>query len=163
LREYKRELTVKEYLLPIMNANSQNGYEVSCNSEFSGDWQIWKAFDRNTGNSWSTAYDSPIATILIAMPEAKICNFISIYPRSGQLHQAFGSFVLYGSNDGDDWTELLSVTGISAWNNDTEKFWDVANEDNYLRYKIVATPINNENCVSVNNINLIHKYTTREY
>jgi hypothetical protein len=162
-REYKRELTVKEYLLPIMGANSQDGYEISANSEYDSGWQIWRAFDRNTGNSWSTKYDSTVATILITMPTAKICNFISVYPRSGQLQQAFGSFSLFGSGDGDNWTELLTIADIPAWSNDTEKSWEVENEDAYLHYKIIATPINGENCVSVNNINLFHKYTTKEY
>jgi hypothetical protein len=97
------------------------------------------------------------------MPTAKICNLISVYPRSGQLHQAFGSFSLFGSSDGDNWTELLAIADISAWSNDTEKSWEVENDLAFLRYKIVATPINGENCVSVNNIALFHKYTTKEY
>jgi hypothetical protein len=162
-QEYKRELNVKENLLPIMNSNSQDGYEVSCNSEYDSGWQIWRAFNRNTGNSWSTAYDSPIATILITMHTAKVCNLISVYPRSGQLHQAFGSFSLFGSSDGDNWTELLAVENISGWSNDVEKSWEVENDLAFLRYKIVAIPIDGGNCVSVNNISLSHKYTTREY
>jgi hypothetical protein len=169
-REYKRDLTVKEFLLPLMNSNFQDGYEVSVNSEFDDGWRIWRAFDRNTGNSWSTAYDSPVATILIHMPTAKVCNLISVYPRSGQLHQAFGSFSLFGSSDGEseiseveNWTELLSVTDISAWSENVEKSWEIENDLAFLRYKIVATPINGEDCVSVNNINLFKKYTTREY
>jgi hypothetical protein len=162
-REYKRDLTVKENLLPIMSSNSHDGYEVSANSEFDSGWQIWRAFDRNSGTSWSTAYDSPEATIIITMPTAKICNLISIYPRSGQLHQAFGAFSLFGSGDGENWTELLTVTDISAWSTNTEKSWEVENDLAFLRYKIVATPINGENCVSVSSINLVQKYTTREY
>jgi hypothetical protein len=162
-REYKRDLTVKENLLPIMSSNSHDGYEVSANSEFDSGWQIWRAFDRNSGTSWSTAYDSPVATILITMPTAKVCNLISVYPRSGQLHQAFGSFSLYGSSDNDNWTELLAVTDISAWSTNTEKSWKVENDLAFLRYKIVATPINGENCVSISDINLFRKYTTLEY
>jgi hypothetical protein len=139
-----------------MSSNSQNGYEVSANSEYSASYATWKAFDRNTGNSWSTAYDSPIATILITMPTAKVCNLTSVYPRSGLLHQAFGTFSLYGSSDGDNWTELLTVENISGWSNDVEKSWEIENDLAYSYYKIVATPINGENCVSVNNINLLH-------
>jgi hypothetical protein len=162
-REYKRELNVKENLLPIMNSGFQDGYEVSTNSEFDSGWQIWRAFDRNSGTSWSTAYDSPIATIIISMPTAKICNLISVYPRSGQLYQAFGTFSLYGSSDENNWTELLTVTDISAWSNNVEKSWTVENNLAFLRYKIVATPVNGEDCISVNNIELFHKYTTKEY
>jgi hypothetical protein len=163
LREYKRELTVKEYLLPIMNANSRDGYEVSASSEYDSSWQIWRAFDRNTANSWSTKYDSSVATILISMPTAKVCNLISVYPRSGYLNQAFGSFSLFGSSDGDNWTELLTVSGISAWSNNVEKTWDVENDLAFLRYKIVATPFDGSNCVSANNISLFYKSTTLEY
>jgi hypothetical protein len=148
-----------------MSANSQDGYEVSANSEYSSSYAIWKAFDRQSGegNSWSTKYDSPVTTIIITMPMAKVCNFFSVLPRNATLNQAFGSFSLYGSSDGDNWTELLTVADISAWSNDTEKSWEVENDLAFLRYKIVATPINGENCVSVNNIALFHKYTTREY
>jgi hypothetical protein len=163
IREYKRDLNAIENLLPIMNSNSQDGYEISCNSEYSGDWKIWKAFDRNAGDSWSTAYDSPTTTILITMPTTKICNFISIYPRSGLSHQAFGSFVLYGSNDGETWGELFEITDISAWSDNVEKTWEFENDLAFSRYKIIATPYHKENCVSVNNINLCRKYTTREY
>jgi hypothetical protein len=53
LREYKRDLNVKENILPIMSSNSQNGYEVSCNSEYSASYAIWKAFDRRTGENYS--------------------------------------------------------------------------------------------------------------
>jgi hypothetical protein len=162
-REYKRELTVKEFVLPIMSSNSQDGYEVSANSEHSSGWEIWRAFDRDNGTSWSAAYDSTEATILITLPTAKICNLISVYPRYGMSHQAFGTFSLFGSSDGEDWTELLSITDISAWSNDVEKSWEVENDLAFLHYKIVATPVNGENCVSVNNINLFHIYTTREY
>jgi hypothetical protein len=163
LREYKRDLNVKENLLPIMNANSQDGYAVSCNSEYDGSWPICKAFDRNAGTSWSTKYDSPTTTILITLPTAKVCNFVSVYPRSGQLHQAFGAFTLHGSSDGDNWTELLSVTEITAWSNNIAKEWIVENDLAFLRYKIVATPFNQENCVSAANIDLFHKYTIQEY
>ncbi|GHU13950.1 hypothetical protein FACS189449_09970 [Alphaproteobacteria bacterium] len=163
LREYKRDLDVRQNLLPIMSSNSQGGYAVSCNSEYGSDWRIHRAFDRNTGTSWSTGYNSPITTILITMPTAKICNFISVYPRSDLGHQAFGTFILYASNNGEDWTELLAVTDISAWSNNTPKDWGVDNNSAYSHYKIVATPYNNENCVSVASIDLLHKYTTREY
>jgi hypothetical protein len=97
------------------------------------------------------------------MPTAKICNFVSVYPRSGQLQQAFGTFSLYGSNDGEAWIELFSATDTSAWSNDVEKSWEFENDLAYSHYKIIATPINNENCVSVANINLCHKYKTLEY
>jgi hypothetical protein len=170
LREYKRVLNVKENILPIMNSNFQDGYEVSCNSEFDDSWKIHRAFDRNTGTSWSTAYDSPITTIFITMPTAKICNFISVFPRAGMQQQAFGTFILYGSNDEkseisevENWTELLEITDISAWSDNVEKSWIVENDLAFLHYKIVATPYNNENCVSVASIDLFHKYTTREY
>jgi hypothetical protein len=162
-REYKRDLVVKEFLLPIMNSNSQDGYEVSANSEYSNSYQIWRAFDRNTSNVWSTASGSPVATILIAMPTAKVCNLISVYPRSGQLYRAFGTFSLYGSSDGDNWTELLTVTDIPAWSNDAEKSWTVENDLAFLRYKIIATPIDGGDYVSINKINLLYKYTTKEY
>jgi hypothetical protein len=154
---------VKEFLLPIMSANSQDGHEVSANSTHSSGWEIWRAFDRNTANVWSTASGSPVATITIAMPTAKVCNLISVYPRSGQLYRAFGTFSLYGSSDGDNWTELLVVTDIPAWSNDVEKSWEVENDLAFLRYKIVATPIDGGDCVSVNNIDLFYKYTTKEY
>jgi hypothetical protein len=161
-REYKRDLTVKEYLLPIMNSEQQDGYEVSVNSEYNSSWRIWQVFNRNTGNGWSTFENTPLATILIAMPEAKICNLISVYPRSGYLPQAFGTFSLHGSNDGENWTELLAVTDISAWSTDVEKSWEVENDLAYSYYKIVATPYNSDR-ISVININLFHQYTTREY
>jgi hypothetical protein len=97
------------------------------------------------------------------MPTAKVCNLISVYPRSGILNQAFGSFSLYGSSDGDSWTELLTVNDISTWSTNVEKYWTVENDLAFLRYKIVATPIDGGDCISVNNINLFHKYTTKEY
>jgi hypothetical protein len=78
------------------------------------------------------------------------------------LQQAFGTFSLYGSDDGENWTELLAVTDISAWSTDVEKSWEVENEDAYAYYKIVATPFNS-NRIAANNINLIHVSTTKEY
>lgn len=163
LREYKKELVLKDYLLPIMSSNSQDGYNLSVNSIYSADWNIWKCFDRNSNNSWSTAYDSPTATIQITLPEAKICNCLSVYPRSNMSHQAFGTMIFYGSNDEEVWTELLNDSAISAWTNNVEKTWNFENVTAYTYYKLVVTPYNQENCVSVANINLFHHYTTREY
>jgi hypothetical protein len=162
-REYKRELTVKEFLLPIMNSNSQDGYEVSASSEYSGDWAICKAFNRSVGSGWNTAANDPDPTVLITLPTAKICNLISIYPREGYLYLAFGSFSLFGSSDGDNWTELLTVTDIPAWSAGVEKAWGIDNDLAFLRYKLVCAPIDGGSYVSVININLLYKYTTKEY
>jgi hypothetical protein len=163
MREYKREISVKEYLLPIMSSNSQDGYEVSCNSEYNSSEGIVKAFDRDTGTIWSTNNDSPTATILITLPTAKICDLISIYPRSSYLNRAYGAFTLYGSSDGDNWTELLAVSDISAWSANVEKSWEVESGLAFLRYKLVGTPRDGGNVVTVTNINLLYKYTTKEY
>ena len=163
LKTYKKDLNVLEYLIPSMSSNSQNGYELSVNSIYSSDWDIWKCFDHDTGTSWSTAYDSPISTIQITLPEAKICNCMSVYPRSGLTYQAFGTMILYGSNDGETWIELLNDSSISAWTNNVEKSWEVENTTAYSNYKLVVTPYNQENCVSVANINLCHRYIIREY
>lgn len=163
LREYKRDLTVKEYLLPTMNSNAQNGYEISVNSIYDSDWDIWRCFDRNTGTSWSTARDSTTSTIQITLPEAKICNYISVYPRSDYTYLAFGTMILYGSNDELTWTELLNDSAISAWTDNMEKTWEFENSTAYLYYKLVVTPYDKGDCVSVANINLFHKYSTREY
>ena len=97
------------------------------------------------------------------MPEAAVCNYLTVYPRSAELRQAFGTMILYGSNDGETWIELLNDSSISAWTNNVEKSWEVENTTAYSNYKLVVTPYNQENCVSVSNINLFYKYTTREY
>ena len=162
-KTYKKDINAYEYLIPTMSSNSQNGYELSVNSIYSSDWDIWKCFDRATNSSWSTAYNSPTTTILITLPEAKICDYLSVYPRTDLGQQAFGTMILYGSNDGENWVELLNESAITAWSNNTEKSWSFINSTAYSKYKIVATPYNQENCVSVANINLCHRYITREY
>jgi hypothetical protein len=160
-REYKRELNVKEFLLPIMSANSQDGYEVLASSEYSADEGIHRAFDRSTGTNWSANVTD--ATVWVTLPQAEICNGFSIYPRSGYGSRCYGSFTLSGSNDGETWVELLSVSDISGWSNDVEKFWEVDNEDAYSHYKIVGSCVTAGQGILVTKIGLFHKYTTKEY
>jgi hypothetical protein len=160
-RDYKRDLTVKEYLLPIMNSGSQDGYEVSASAESGAGEAAYKAFDRNNGSNWSANVSS--ATVWITLPEAKICNCFSIYPRSNYGSRCYGSFALFASDDGENWTELLAVAGISAWSNDTEKVWEIENENAYAHFKIEGECFTAGQGILIAEIGLFHKYTTREY
>jgi len=168
--EYKRELNSYEYVVPVMNSNSQDGYVVSAKSYYDDSYAPWKSFNRtsNGDNCWACGNDDQTDSnkecnvwMQVQLPTAQAVSLLNIVARNGASNQAPSSFILKGSNDGETWTSLLTVTDQSEYNNLT---WSITDSTAYLYYRIDISKTNRANShVSIGQFNLIITTHYTEY
>lgn len=161
LREYKRELNIYRRLTPIMTANSQDEFIITASDTYTGQrvYYPYLAFNNvvSDSDSWSTKNQS--GWIQIELPEADKANMLQM---SGAFtNEEPDSFVLYGSNDGENYDVLLN-SGTLTWTHNETKTWDLENDTAYKFYKIEAVNTK-KNFITISEIQLIEHVTTREY
>ena len=170
MREYRRVLNGNAYLVPVMSANSQDGYVASAQSIYNNVTQPWKAFDRTSSNiddGWGSGtvatdeHGTSYTWLQVQLPIAKSANCLYIAPKSTLLiEQLPRDFILQGSNDGSTWTNLLTQTDQEY---DT-KYWDFENTTAYSYYRLYITKNrNNGTNVSIGQFNLINSMHYTEY
>ncbi|MBR1734829.1 MAG: discoidin domain-containing protein, partial [Alphaproteobacteria bacterium] len=161
IREYKRELNAYRRLTPIMTANSQDGFILTANSIYSGAkvYNPFEAFNNTVSDasSWTTKTQS--GWIQIELPEADKANMFRM--SGGFSNEEPNSFILYGSNDGENYDELLN-SGSLTWTHNETKTWDLNHDTAYKFYKVEA--VNTKSAyITISEIQLIEHITTREY
>jgi len=161
LREYKKELNTYRKLTPIMTANSQNGFVLTANSTYTGQkvYNPFEAFNNTVSDasSWTTKTQS--GWIQIELPTADKANMFKM--SGGFSNEEPDSFILYGSNDGETYTQLLN-SGTLTWTHNETKTWDLNNDTAYKFYKVEA--VNTKSAyITISEIQLIEHITTREY
>ena len=161
IREYKRELNAYRRLTPIMTANSQDGFVVTANSIYSGakTYNPFEAFNNSVSDSSSWTTKTQSGWIQIELPEADKANMFRM--SGGFADEEPDSFILYGSNDGENYDELLN-SGALTWTHNETKTWDLNHDTAYKFYKIEA--VNTKSAyITISEIQLIEHITTREY
>ncbi len=159
--EYKRYLDKYDYLVPKMSSNSQNGYIASASRESYGQklYAAFEAFNREISDrsSWGTTVKP--AWLQIELPEAKKANILKV---SGAFSgEEPTSFTLYGSNNGTNWTTLLS-SGTLTWTHNETKTWELSGNTAYKYYRL--GDINSKNSwVDIAEFQLIYKDLIQEY
>ncbi len=159
--EYKRELDTYRKLVPVMTANSQNGFVVTASATYSGSrvYYPYLAFNDtiSDSDSWTTRGQS--GWLQIELPEADKANVLRM--TGGFSNEEPDSFILYGSNDGEDYDELLN-SGALTWTHNETKTWDLNNDTAYKFYKVEAVNTK-ENFITISELQLIDHSITREY
>lgn len=125
----------QEYLVPIMASDSQDGYIASANQEAAGQrtYYAWRAFDRSISDSSSWAATQQPAWLQIELPTAKKANILKV---SGAFSgEEPTSFTLYGSNDGSDFTQLMTASDLT-WTHNETKTWNLDGTTAYKYYKL---------------------------
>lgn len=157
MREYRRVLNRIEYLVPAMNANEQDGYIASASSQYDSSFAPWKAFDRSTNNdsdAWHIGGGDTEKWLQIKLSESKIANHIYLKSRKNYPEQLPKDFILKGSNDGETWTTLLTITNQTY----SEHTWQFDNTTAYLYYRIYI-----DNGPSIGIMNLLCHENITEY
>ena len=155
-----------EYLVPVMSANSQDGYVASAKSYYEN-YLPWKAFDRSNNDytdGWCCSNSDKTDSnkecnvwLQIQLPIAQVVNGLNIVTRTYANSQAPSSFIVKGSNDGENWTSLLTVTDQATYSNQT---WIFENSTSYFYYRIEILKTNSANDhVSLGQLNLIQRIT----
>lgn len=122
-----------EYLTPIMQSESQDGYEITASGYTAGggDYKPWKAFDRNSNTGWGIIAET--AWIKVELPTAKVANTLYIQNFWGGGEQV-ESFILSASNDDETYTELLSEN--VSWIDSSSGTYQLENTTAYKYYKV---------------------------
>ena len=161
IREYKREINAYRRLTPIMTANSQDGFIVTANSIYSGAkvYNPFEAFNNTVSDSSSWTTKTQSGWIQIELPEADKANMFRM--SGGFSNEEPDSFILYGSNDGENYDELLN-SGNLTWTHNETKTWNLNYDTAYKFYKVEA--VNTKSAyITIAEIQLIEHITTREY
>ena len=98
-------------LIPTMNSNSQDGYIARASSEWSSDYQAYMAFDGGTTHVWAPLNIVADHWVEIEMPVAKRATKFTITTRTGSYYAT--SVTVQGSNDGTNYTNLGSASGMT--------------------------------------------------
>jgi len=131
---------VSANLIPTMSANNAPSGVASANNENTPEQAAWIAFDKNTGdNRWWTSGGFP-SWIQYQFPTAQIVVRYGIVGFFSGAMYAPSAFVFAGSNNGTDWTQLDSRTGLTTgWSQATFRNFDFSNATAYLYYRLTIS------------------------
>jgi hypothetical protein len=151
-RLFRRESGTSSFIncLPPLISASQDGYEVSANSEVDSGHVALNAFDGNGDTKWATAAGDHLNSwLMIKLPEAAAFNAAHIRARSDSGYgRGPKAFKIQASNDDDTWTDLTYQT--AAWSQGESKYFYWFNETPYLCYRLlIEAPQDNVTQASV--------------
>ena len=161
VKDYKLDLNRYERIVPLMTSNSQDGYIVTASDTYSGGrvYYPYLAFNNvvSDSDSWSTRNQS--GWLQVELPRAKKANMLKV--TGGFANEEPDSFILYGSNDGENYIQLLD-SGTLTWSHNETKTWDLEGETAYKFYKIEAENTK-KNFVTISEFQLINHSIIKEY
>ena len=128
------------YALPALNANSEQGCQVSASSTYSALYPVYRAFDGNLSTHWATQATDAQPWVQVMFPQA-LKNLVvrltdtSLAAEGGHTPTS-GAFL--GSVDGNAWVELgtFSNRPDAVANNATRHELHNATAYKYLRVKM---------------------------
>ena len=123
-------------LNPVMTSNTSNGTST-CNTEFFGGYECYKAFDDNLGTFWNSDVGTAPFWIQYEFVNPQIVNRYVIKPRINAF-SGWIDWTLQGSNDGVNFVLLDTQSGQNLANNDWHTY-TFPNGISYKYYKILIT------------------------
>lgn len=119
-----------------------SGGTAAADSDFGAGYEADKAFDNNLATIWASTATACPHWIRYQLTSGKVITQYSICPRTGYLDFAPKDFKLQGSNNGMDFVDLDSSTGIIDWATGVEKYFSFTNSTSYTYYRIYVTANN---------------------
>ena len=154
---------VEDMLVPLMTADSQDGYVASASSSYTQSSHYpYKAFDRASGssNKWLSQNGQAVSGswLKIKLPEAKVANiFIIQAPNESQYTSRVPRvFKIQGSNDDSSWTDLVDVS-VSGWSANQSREWHIENTTAYMYYRILVTSNGGDVLVAIGEWSIINR------
>ena len=127
----------KVALVPIMTSNTTPYGEVITNSQYTNNYDAYKAFN-DTISELERWLSTNTTGQYIAYKFDKKANVKSLYLNCHNVYcegQLFGAFKLQASNDGSTWSDIYS-DDLSAYG---EKNYSFGNENYYSYYRVLST------------------------
>lgn len=121
---------------PTMSSNNlPEPYVTSASTEYGSGYAAWRAFDKNNSTRWSTKSGNGLNS-WIKMYVGNKTNII-ITQCTMKAHQRMSSFIVQGSNNNTNWTDIYS--GNMANNTDVQTFSFSNNTTKYDYIRIYCT------------------------
>jgi len=118
-----------ERIHPFMTSNTTpSGYVVSNNKGGSNAWYLFRESTSSVINHYVNNWSQ------IKLPIRKILASYNIYSASSS--NCATGWVIQGSNDGTNWTDLDTQSGVSAWTGWKATDFSVSSSGAYLYYRL---------------------------
>ena len=165
-REYKRELHIFDYVVPVLSGDEtttdEGVYKLSSSSEHSSH-KRYSLFDRSYDSRFETD-GTPDGWIQVELPVAKVVNYYQVGSRSDSwCNAAPRNYSLLASNDGATWTTLLSVESETPFGSSELREHPVTNSAAYTFYRLEFSNGNRGNTLTFARWDLVFKDEIKEY
>lgn len=159
-REYKRELHVFDYIIPLLlgdeTTTNEGVYKISSSSEHS-EHKRYYLFDRNFGTRFETN-GTPDGWIQVELPVAKVVNYFQVGARNDSwCNAAPRNYSLLASNDGSTWTTLSTVESETEFTGSELREHPLTNTAAYKFYKLEFSNGNRGNVLTFARWDLIFR------
>jgi hypothetical protein len=160
--KYGLTATPGTILTPAMTSNTTPaGCIISSNSEYNSSYAPWHAFMQDNTTSVS-CYISQSPAVLpewlqMQFTSAVIARGFTFQTRNGGESQNYPtSFKLQGSNNGTDWTDLHTVTGLSGLiSNVWSPTYKIASPGSYTYYRFYMSALAGSGYVTIGEFALL--------
>ena len=138
-------------IVPNMTSAEQDGFEVSASSVYADDHATYYAFDGDPETKWAAkSYDNQ--WIQIRLAGAAVANAIRMQVRISWPVQMPKNFAVLGSNDGENFDELLATEDAQAWASGETRVYAFENNTPYLYYRLKINSSFDGNSIAIANI-----------
>lgn len=127
---------------------------ASASSETAG-FEAGKAFDDNAASWWASTGGPPNPTWLkydLGAGNAETVTAYSITPNASEPNRAPRDWILQGSNNDSDWTDLDTRTDEQAWT--TKRTYTFTNATDYRYYRLYMTDNNGDSLYQIQEVEL---------
>ncbi|WP_291328058.1 discoidin domain-containing protein [Desulfovibrio sp. UCD-KL4C] len=127
-------------LIPTMTGETTDGVTITSNRNYAGSWYPWKIGDKLGGvlDAFSAVFVDP-TDLIIDFGEAKrVTKYRISAPMLGTWfpQRCPKSWIMYGSMNGTDWTEVDNVTDQSSWTEGEIKEYSLSTAVDYRFFKL---------------------------
>lgn len=140
--------------VPQMTAATTGGVMVNDSGNLGTGYEGWRAFDNNSNTRWGVAATSGMLTVMLAA--AKVIAGYSIRARNDSyLIDSPKSWKFEGSNNGTDWTDLDTRSGVTSWSMNERKEFAISSPAAYLYYRLNISSNQSGTDTSVSEVELL--------
>jgi hypothetical protein len=138
----------------------------SGDNTFTNDWPTWEAFnevftDAYHGGNFYTGTDYAYAGtetlggiigdyVILEMPYKIKAKQISLAPYT--VARICEDFMILGSNNGNDWTNLATFNGITNWTQQVHKSFDINSDEYFDHFAVVVTRLISDSYLMISEI-----------
>ena len=134
-------MSIIKLLTPKMTSNTTPSGEVTCSDRYSTNYEPFYAFNWEYGDdshTWATIQSLP-QWICYHFPEPVCVTKITTVNRNENNVRAVSEYTLQGSNNGTNWTDIVTCNLTNRSRHAATTFDNIENNKAYLYYRLYVT------------------------